>query len=30
MIEYNFGVSVKRTFEVKAVDTDVFMDYQDT
>lgn len=29
MIENNFGVSVKRTFEIKAVDTDLFNDYQD-
>ena len=29
MIEYNFGVTVKRTYEIKAVDTDVFADYQE-
>lgn len=29
MIEYNFGVSVKKTFEIKAIDTDVFNDYED-
>lgn len=29
MIENNFGVSVKRTFEIKTVDTDLFNDYQD-
>lgn len=29
MIEYNFGVSVKKTFEIKAIDTDVFSDYED-
>ena len=28
MIENNFGVSIKRTFEIKAVDTDLFNDYQ--
>ena len=28
MIENNFGVSVKRTFDIKAVDTDLFNDYQ--
>ncbi len=27
MIEYNFGVSIKKTFEIKAIDTDVFNDY---
>ncbi len=27
MIEYNFGVTVKKIFEVKAIDTDVFNDY---
>lgn len=27
MIEYNFGVTVKKNFEVKAIDTDVFNDY---
>lgn len=27
MIEYNFGVTVKKVFEVKAIDTDVFNDY---
>lgn len=29
MIENNFGVSTKKTFEIKAVDTDLFNDYQD-
>lgn len=29
MIEYNFGVSPKKTFEIKAIDSDVFDDYQD-
>lgn len=29
MIEYNFGVSVKKTFEIKAIDSDIFNDYQD-
>jgi len=28
MIEYNFGVTVKKTFEIKAIDTDIFNDYQ--
>lgn len=27
MIEHNFAVSVKKTFEIKAIDTDVFNDY---
>lgn len=27
MIEHNFGVSVKRIFEIKAIDTDVFNEY---
>ena len=27
MIEYNFGVTVKKTFEIKTVDTDIFNDY---
>lgn len=27
MIEHNFGVSVKKTFEIKAIDTDIFNDY---
>jgi len=27
MIEHNFGVSVKKTFEIKAIDTDVFNEY---
>lgn len=27
MIDHNFGVSVKKTFEVKEIDTDVFNDY---
>lgn len=29
MIEHNFGVTIKKTFEIKAVDSDVFEDYQD-
>lgn len=29
MIEYNFGVTTKKTFEIKAIDSDVFDDYQD-
>lgn len=29
MIEHNFAVSVKKTFEIKAIDTDVFNDYLD-
>lgn len=29
MIEHNFGVSVKKTFEIKALDMDVFNDYFD-
>ena len=29
MIEHNFGVSVKRTFEIKSVDMDVFEEYAD-
>ena len=29
MIEHNFGVSTKRVFAVKAIDSDVFDDYQD-
>ena len=29
MIEHNFGVSVKKTFEIKAIDMDVFNDYAD-
>lgn len=29
MIEYNFGVSTKKTFEIKDIDSDVFDDYQD-
>lgn len=29
MIEYNFGVSIKKTFEIKVIDTDVFSDYED-
>lgn len=29
MIEYNFGVSVKKTFEIKAIDSDVFSDYEE-
>ena len=27
MIEHNFGVSVKKTFEIKVLDTDLFNDY---
>ncbi len=27
MIEYNFGVSIKKVFEVKTLDTDVFNEY---
>lgn len=27
MIEYNFGVTVKKVFEIKAIDTDVFNEY---
>lgn len=27
MIEHNFGVSVKKTFEIKVIDTDLFNDY---
>ena len=29
MIEHNFGVSIKKTFEIKALDMDVFNDYAD-
>lgn len=29
MIEYNFGVSEKRTFAIKVIDTDTFNDYAD-
>ena len=29
MIEHNFGVTVKKTFEIKAIDMDVFSDYYD-
>lgn len=29
MIECNFGVSVKKTFEIKGLDSDLFADYQD-
>ena len=29
MIEYNFGVSEKRTFTIKVIDTDTFNDYAD-
>ncbi len=28
MIENNFGVSVKKTFDIKAIDTDIFNEYQ--
>ncbi len=27
MIEHNFGVTVKKVFEIKAIDTDVFNEY---
>jgi restriction system protein len=27
MIEHNFGVSIKKTFEIKAIDTDTFNEY---
>ena len=27
MIEHNFGVSIKKTFEIKVIDTDVFNEY---
>lgn len=29
MIEHNFAVSVKKTFEIKVIDTDVFNDYME-
>jgi len=29
MIEYGFGVSVKKTFEIKTIDTDLFNDYSE-
>lgn len=29
MIEYNFYVSTQKTFEIKAIDTDVLAEYQD-
>ena len=29
MIEYNFGVTVRKTFEIKSIDTDLFNEYQD-
>lgn len=29
MIDHNFAVSVKKTFEIKAIDTDVFNDYME-
>ena len=29
MIEHNFGVRVKRVFEIKDIDTDTFNDYSD-
>lgn len=29
MIENNFGVSTKKTYEIKAIDSDLFNDYQD-
>lgn len=27
MIEYNFGVTVRKVFEIKSIDTDVFNEY---
>lgn len=27
MIEYNFGVTVKKVFEIKVIDMDVFNEY---
>lgn len=29
MIEYNFCVSTRKTFEIKAIDTDALAEYQD-
>lgn len=29
MIEYNFCVSTRKTFEIKALDTDALAEYQD-
>lgn len=29
MIEHDFGVSTKKTFAIKAIDTDLFEDYAD-
>ena len=29
MIEYNFYVSTRKTFEIKAIDTDALAEYQD-
>ena len=29
MIEHNFGVSTRKKFEIKAIDSDLFEDYQD-
>lgn len=29
MIEYNFCVSVKKTFEIKEIDTDALSEYMD-
>lgn len=29
MIEYNFGVSTRKTFSIKAIDSDLFEEYQD-
>ena len=29
MIEHNFGVTVKKTFEIKTIDTDLFYEYAD-
>ena len=27
MIEHNFGVSIKKTYEIKTIDSDLFADY---
>ena len=29
MIEYNFGVSVKKVFEIKTIDIDAFNEYEE-
>lgn len=29
MIEHDFGVSTKKTFAIKALDTDLFEEYQE-